>query len=354
MKYLLKQTLLTTLCTTFLSYCDGGSGLPFGLPAQANTISSSVRRVSISEATGQSGASPPTIELSPGYGVNISFIPTGEIVEKVWLDNPSFVSLDVDGCLIGLGSAGSRSQSGEKQCQQKGAKVLHLRRINPVNFPGLPKTNSTLLTAVTNSSSGQRLYLFRVTQGSSKPQYHTLEIVPNSRADGNTSYGSSVYSNSDLQVFNRGLTVAVSRGLVHQGQPLYKRIQNFLRLVQAGKEIELAASTSGISIDLVRRLGELGRAVQGRGDAESGGRGNRSQTGIDTPPDFKRLNFRFRRGFIPVELPAPDTGFETPQTLRVTASPRPRVIFGDSAPNSVSAPATIPNLSEVSTRKLQA
>lgn len=287
MKYLLKQTLLTTLCTTFLSYCDGGSGLPFGLPAQANTISNSVRRVSISEATGQSGVSLPTIELSPGYGVNISFIPTGEIVEKVWLDNPSFVSLDVDGCLVGLGSAGSRGQSGESQCQPKGAKVLHLRRINPVNFPGLPKTNSTLLTAVTNSSSGQRLYLFRVTIGSSKPQYHTLEIVPNSRVYGNTSYDSSVDSNSDWQVFNRGLTIAVSRRLVRQDQPLYQRIQNFIRLVQTGKGIELAASTSGISIDLVRRLGELGRAI-------------------------------------------------------------------DSAPNSVSAPATIPSLSEMSTRKLQA
>lgn len=287
MKYLLKQTLLTVLCTTFLSYCDGGSGLPFGLPAQANIISNSVRRVSISEATGQSGASPPRIELSPGYGVNISFIQTGEIVEKVWLDNPSFATLDVDGCLVGLGSAGSRSQSGESQCQQKGAKVLHLRRINPVNFPGLPKTNSTLLTAVTNSSSGQRLYLFRVTIGLSEPQYHTLEIVPNSRADGNNSYHSNVYSNSDWQVFKRGLTVAVSRGLVRQGQPLYTRIQNFIHLVQAGKEIEFAASTSGISIDLVRRLGELGR-------------------------------------------------------------------IGDSAPNSVSTPATIPNLSEVRTRKLQA
>lgn len=260
MKAILRQTFLTTLCATFLSCCDGGSGLPFGLPAQADTISNSVRRVSISEATGQSRASPPRIELSPGYGVNISFIPTGEIVEKVWFDNPSFATLDVDGCLVGLGGAGSRGQRGESQCQPNGARVLHLRRITPINFSGLPRTNSTLLTVVTNSSSGQRLYLFRVATGSSEPQYHTLEIVPNSRASGNARYRSIVDSTSDWQVFNRGLAVATSRGLVRQGQPLYTRIQNFIRLVQTGYQVESAASTSGISMDLVKRLGELGRA----------------------------------------------------------------------------------------------
>ena len=259
MKSILRQIFLTTLCATFLSCYDGGSGLLFRRPAQADTISNSVRRVSISEATGQSGLSTPRIELSPGYGVNISFIPTGEIVEKVWLDNPSFATLDMDGCLVSFGGSDSRSHSQENQCQQNGAKVLHLRRINPINFPGLPRTNSTLLTVVTNSSYGQRLYLFQVAIGSDDPQYYTLEIVPNSPASGNTRYRSIVDSTLDWQVFNRGLAVANSRGLVYPGQPLYTRIQNFLRSVQAGEEIESAASTSGISMDLVRRLGELGR-----------------------------------------------------------------------------------------------
>ncbi|HEY9708804.1 MAG TPA: hypothetical protein V6D48_11430, partial [Oculatellaceae cyanobacterium] len=47
-------------------------------PAWGETINGSVRRISVSEATGQSALAPPKIELSPGYGVNISFIPTGE------------------------------------------------------------------------------------------------------------------------------------------------------------------------------------------------------------------------------------------------------------------------------------
>jgi hypothetical protein len=52
-----------------------------------------VKQISQDIATGNSSQKIPQIELSPGYGVNISFIKSGEIIEKVWLDNPSFVSL---------------------------------------------------------------------------------------------------------------------------------------------------------------------------------------------------------------------------------------------------------------------
>lgn len=246
-------SIASTLCLTGLSCCNSGSGLPFGLPASANTISNSVRRVSVLEATGQSGSSPPLVELSPGYGVNISFIPTGEIVEKVWLDNPSFATLDVDGCLSGLGSQG-------KPCQPNGARVLHLRGINPLNIPGLPKTNSTLLTAITSGTSRQRVYLFRVALASGTPQYHTIEVTPVSvSTPSNTKYRSIVDSISDYSVFSRGLAVAMQRGLIRTGQPLETRIRNFLARVQAGESIESAASTSGISLNLVERLAQLGR-----------------------------------------------------------------------------------------------
>jgi hypothetical protein len=74
-----------------------------------------VRSVSVDVATGNINKNIPLIELSPGYGVNISFIKSGEIVEKVWLDNPAIASLDVDGCLSGLA----------QQCKLEGATVTN-------------------------------------------------------------------------------------------------------------------------------------------------------------------------------------------------------------------------------------
>lgn len=242
--------LATAVCLSVFSSCNGGSGLP----ALAQTNVGSVRRVSIAEATGQTGTPPPLIELSPGYGVNISFIPTRETVEKVWFDNPSFATLDANGCLSGLGGV-------QQQCQRNGASVLHLRRINPLTIPGLPKTNSSLLTVITSGSSERRVYLFQVTAGGgSNSQYHTVEVTPASSAASNAPrYRSVVESVSSWQILNRGLTVATQQRLVRQGQPLFVRIQNFLARVKAGEPIESAATASGISLNLVKRLDELGR-----------------------------------------------------------------------------------------------
>ncbi|MBN3894984.1 MAG: hypothetical protein V7L14_23515 [Nostoc sp.] len=46
----------------------------------------------------------------------MSNIKCGEIVEKVWLDNPAIASLDVNSCLSGLG----------RECNSLWVTVLHL------------------------------------------------------------------------------------------------------------------------------------------------------------------------------------------------------------------------------------
>jgi hypothetical protein len=261
------------VCSFGLTFCNGGSGLP--VLAQA-----SVRRISISEATGGQ-KQPPLIELAPGMGVNISFLAVGETVQKVWFDNPSFSTLDADGCLVGLTTAQQ-----EKTCE--GAKVLHLRRINPLQFRNLPKTNSSLLTAIT---SANRVYLFRVVTAS-KPKYYTVEIVKDAMPQGgdaprivsSTPTRSPVVrsllvapapvsrvaqrqhlvriSNYSWDNLNRGLEVALASRFVSASQPLYGRIQNLLARLRAGQSIESAARESGISLKLVRRLNELGMSTR--------------------------------------------------------------------------------------------
>ncbi|MDJ0733542.1 MAG: hypothetical protein QNJ47_05540 [Nostocaceae cyanobacterium] len=214
-------------------------------------------RISQEIATGNSSAEIPLIELSPGYGVNISFINSGEIVEKVWLDNPIFASLDVDGCLSGLG----------RECNSPGATVLHLRRIKPLNVPQLPKTNSSLLTVVARGKSGRRVYVFRVTMGSVKPKYHTIEVTPTTNTESkianltrNINITRNINGNiTSLFFINRGLKIAQKQRLILPTSSLYQRIEQFLISVKTGDAIDDSARKNGISLQLVNRLIELGR-----------------------------------------------------------------------------------------------
>ncbi len=224
----------------------------FALPVIAGESRPGVLRITQEIATGNSSTQIPLVELSPGYGVNISFIRTGEIVEKVWLDNPAIASLDVDGCLSGLG----------RECESSGATVIHLRRINPLNVPQLPKTTSSLLTVVAKGNSGRKLYLFGVAMGDKNPKYHTIEVTPTPDIDLEIKDLPVTRNISNLDLISRGLEIAEGRSLISPNSRLWRRIENFLLTVKAGDSISNAAQKSGISLQLVNRLIELGNTSQ--------------------------------------------------------------------------------------------
>ncbi|AFY57297.1 hypothetical protein Riv7116_4887 [Rivularia sp. PCC 7116] len=214
----------------------------------AGEMNFSVKRISSTVATGNSKSAIPLIKLSPGYGVNISFIPTGETIEKVWLDNPSIASLDVDGCLSGLG----------KECEEdNSATVLHLRRIKPLDFKQLPSSSSSLLTVVARGNDKRRVYVFRITPGDTTPKFHTIEIT-NDKEEFNTNRFGNTTDIKNLQLISRGLIVARQQRLISLKSPLIPRVKNFLVLVRAGEQINMAARKNGISLQLVNRLMQLG------------------------------------------------------------------------------------------------
>ena len=205
-------------------------------------------RISSFVATGNSESEIPLIKLSPGYGVNISFIPTGETIEKVWLDNPGIASLDVDGCLSGLG----------KECEEDtGATVLHLRRIKPLDFKQLPSTTTSLLTVITKGSDKRRVYVFRIVPGDTTPKVHTIEIT-NDKEEFNINRLGNTTDTINLQLINRGLLVAQKQRLISLKSPLIPRVRKFLISIGAGEQINMAARKNGISLQLVNRLIELG------------------------------------------------------------------------------------------------
>ena len=216
----------------------------------------SILRLTREQASGF-GVSPTNIEIAPGAGVNI-MVPPGEIIQKAWLDNPAFVTLDADGCLEGTA----------KKCEvNRPATLVHLKLIESLNFEGLPASFHSLLTLVSNGSGGSQVYLFKI-HPSDKVGYYTVQIVG---GNSNASRSSPTVSNTVLQStanpsvstisiagIERGMQVALGRSLLISGSQLWNRINDFLSRVKAGQSPEMAMRAAGISQDLVMKLQQLG------------------------------------------------------------------------------------------------
>lgn len=146
--------------------------LVLGLISTPSANALSARTISAEQAQGTAG-SIVTLEVAPGYGLNINLIPTGEVVKKAWLDDPSRIVLSFDGNLC--------QQTSDSECNNEGATVIHLRQIKPIDFPNLPRSpgGGTLLTLITEGGSeGRKIYQFKVVPTSGQPKYTVLSISP--------------------------------------------------------------------------------------------------------------------------------------------------------------------------------
>jgi hypothetical protein len=215
---------------------------------------SPVRSIFASQAEGKSGQLT-TIVLWPGYGTNLNLIPTGEVVKKAWLDDPSRVAIDFDGC---LGQSAGASNGGGEGC---GATVIHLRQITGVNFPGLMTSSnaSTLLTLIADGSQGKKLYQFKVMMGQGAPQYNTLTIQPDSQG---TPYLDVGLRRAPLEDVEKGLAIAESKKLIRRRDSAWSKVQNFLAQVRNGESINTAAQVTGANMAIIIKLAELGGTPQ--------------------------------------------------------------------------------------------
>ncbi|MBE9109268.1 hypothetical protein IQ273_07550 [Nodosilinea sp. LEGE 07298] len=207
-----------------------------------------VRQLSEAQAQGLTGGGA-QISVWPGSGTNLDFTRTGEVIQRVWLDDPSRLTLDFDGNLCGQGDSGN--------CDGAGASVIHLRRVAGIHFENLPETTFTLLTVVTDSPEGRKVYQFQVNYGSGDPQYATVAIAPNI-----TSQASAIVTTSGQTVsfanVERGLNSAIASQLIPADSPVVPKIQDFLARVRNGSAPQAAADAAGISLAVVSRLAEIG------------------------------------------------------------------------------------------------
>lgn len=254
----------------FLASCSlvvSAAILPAEMARVQSLVASPVQTIFSSQAQGLNGAIQ-TITVWSGAGTNLSFIPTGEIVRKVWLDDPSQITLDFDGPMCVMSS-----ERAEKNCSNSAATVIHLRRIHQLKFPNLPRTASTLLSVITQMPGGERkLYQFRVAYGTGAPQYHTVAIYPDANSRQTDAITVGGLRQAGLEEIERGLQVAKSRSLLghSQGnQSLELKVLNFLALVRNGATFQSATKQVGVSMALISKLGELGLERRSVGSTSS-------------------------------------------------------------------------------------
>jgi hypothetical protein len=208
------------------------------LPAMAQAT----RSIPISQARGD--AEVVTLELYRGHGLTLNFRPVGETIRRAWLDDLSKVTLSFDDANCG---------TEEESCA---ASVIHLRRINPLNFPDLPATETTALTIVTDSG----VYLFRLTfPEAGNPSFYTVEIQPDSMYRQPPGNETRTGNSAGADLIAQGLNVAQSRSLIEEGDDLWDRVQKLIAAVRDGMQVEAAAAETGVSPEVVAQLVRLGR-----------------------------------------------------------------------------------------------
>ena len=219
-----------------------------------------VLRVSSETAEGTTQAGLQRLILGT-QGLNLSFLKLNETVQKVWLDNPSRVVIDFDGCLAGGGLGGSQT-GGATACG--GAAVIRLRQLpQAIDFPKgiFAEGNSTQLTVITTSGSGRKVYQFQLVLAGGQPPYSMVEILPSPPpAPAQLVSISQEYQQTVLRQLSKGLAIAESKQLLDQQSSAYQQVVSTLALMQGGKPFADAIKQTGVPHALVDRLRSLGSA----------------------------------------------------------------------------------------------
>ncbi|NEU71846.1 hypothetical protein PI95_004460 [Hassallia byssoidea VB512170] len=218
-------------------------------PNQA-VLANTVRQIAASQVSGET-AQLLSVKVWPGHGVSISFLSTREIIKKIWLDDPSRFVFDVDGCLEGLGRCSENNT---------GAGLIHIRQIEKVKIPGLPESPyGAHMTVITESGSQRKTYHFRIVLGNGTPEYSELEIINDTAVKEEIVRPKVDYAaRSDSKYISKGMQVAVSKQWITTDSKLWKRLNQLVELRSSGEELVVAASTAGVSMQLVEKLMSLG------------------------------------------------------------------------------------------------
>jgi hypothetical protein len=221
------------------------------------------RQVSASQGQGSGGKDVPTLDISPLWGLTISFIKTNELVQQVRISDPARVVVDFDAPLGG--EIRQPLQLNTQGRTMSGASVIYLRQIgHPLQLPTrltpkAQKSNQIPLTVITIDRANQhKLYQFLLVLGKDT-KYSTVEVIPDAQMPRQQPRQLLVNTaDGDLaKRFEQRLARAHKAQIVLPTTPLDRRLQVLLGLLQKGETIETAARQTDVPLPVVNQIMQL-------------------------------------------------------------------------------------------------
>ena len=217
------------------------------LLSAAPAMAIGVQNVPSSHAEGRTLAIP-KLKVWAGAGLNINLAATGEKIIKVWLDDPSRLTVDFDAPLDG-----------------GGASIVHLRRIEGLDFDRLPSTPTTVLTVVTQGRQGQKkLYQFELGYGSGTPSYSAVNVNPDIRPQLQRQERRNQRVRQRLERIERGLALAESHNQSEKNEQVFSRVKTLMAFVRSGLSVEEAARRVNVSMSVIRQLEQFANERGGK------------------------------------------------------------------------------------------
>lgn len=189
------------------------------------------------------------VQVYEGYGLNISFLETEEVITYANLDNPARYSITFDEPLC----------EAKGNCQAGQPRLIHLRLIEGVTLPGLTEApgKRTFLTVKTRDANNRsRLYVIHLSAAKGIPPYHTLSLqsAPKTFSGAKLPVSVPISNLVELTDIAQGLAFAQAEAKLPDNPNLWRQVGDFISLVKEGVPLAEAVEKTGVSLDLIRQL----------------------------------------------------------------------------------------------------
>ena len=230
--------------------------IPLSFPAQASVV----KTIPLQDLQGENAL--PTINLPLGHTVNLNFIPSGEIIRQVHLDDRSRVVASFDSPLCPY------SATGDGSCRA-GATVVYLRQISkPIAFGqraiasyGAEGHSNSMMTIITTRPDGsnRKLYQFELRYLTGSTATRTIQITTGTPRASPPPRASprAVAPQARIQKIREGLAIAASRNLILPDSAIRPHLKSFFTLIESGKSFDDAVIQSEIPPEFLDWLQSL-------------------------------------------------------------------------------------------------
>lgn len=190
---------------------------------------------------------PRQIGLGYSSGTTIIWNDTEQVIRKMWLDNPTFATIDIFGCVEGWNG-----------CSTSNARIIHLKRNKDLKLEHIPYTDKTLLTVLTEDKTGEvEVHLFEVRKAGQTSQ-PTIQIGAKKKLKPMTVLPRQPESKFGMPP--EKLAAEVDRAIKRAretnplGLEVISDLKRFSNLLKLGTAEHNALALSGISEELVKQI----------------------------------------------------------------------------------------------------